>query len=406
MSEYRETVKNLEKVRSYVRDMYIYGFRTRRDFTAKSARTYDNERRRIESWLGRYIRWEHSSKGKSVFISVDSAQIKHNPLFAAWKSKSFTDNDITLHFMLLDALSGGAALSAPELTEELSSRGVLFDLQTVRGKLREYESEGLLRATKEGKTIYYSLCAGFDSLPHHERLLDAVAFFSEISTGGYIGSTILDSFLHYNTPFRIKHYFISHTLDDGFALELLELMRQKRLCRIESLSRRSGQTFMCTGAPLRILSSVQTGRRYITMFSVNNRRLHNIRLDSVSKIIPLNICPQYDDYMQIAQSNLSGTWGVSFDGSNRKEQLFVKLSIDETGERHVIDRIMREGRNGELLHIGENTYLYSVEVHDANEVIPWIRTFIGRIISFDCSNSKTTDRFYRDIQAMSQMYGE
>ena len=32
---------------------------------------------------------------------MDSKTIPENPLYAAWKSKSFTDKDIMLHFFLL-----------------------------------------------------------------------------------------------------------------------------------------------------------------------------------------------------------------------------------------------------------------------------------------------------------------
>ena len=70
----------------------------------KSARTYDNERRRIESWLSRYTKSDYTSKGKHVYINVDSKTIPQNPLYAAWKSKSFTDNDLMLHFFILDLL--------------------------------------------------------------------------------------------------------------------------------------------------------------------------------------------------------------------------------------------------------------------------------------------------------------
>ena len=35
-----------------MRDFFVYGFRTRGEYTKKSARSYDDERRRLESWLG------------------------------------------------------------------------------------------------------------------------------------------------------------------------------------------------------------------------------------------------------------------------------------------------------------------------------------------------------------------
>ena len=46
---YSELVKRFAPVRDYMRDFLIFGFKTRADFDRKSGRTYDNERRRIES---------------------------------------------------------------------------------------------------------------------------------------------------------------------------------------------------------------------------------------------------------------------------------------------------------------------------------------------------------------------
>ena len=41
---YSELVKRFDRVRDYMRDFLIFGFKTREDFGQKSARTYDNER--------------------------------------------------------------------------------------------------------------------------------------------------------------------------------------------------------------------------------------------------------------------------------------------------------------------------------------------------------------------------
>jgi hypothetical protein len=104
VSSYSELVKNFEKVRDYMRQFYVYGFKTRNDYDGKSARTYDDEKRRIESWLGEYMQFRQTPDGKNVFFSIDSRVSRNNPLYKAWKTKSFTDGDITLHFILLDIL--------------------------------------------------------------------------------------------------------------------------------------------------------------------------------------------------------------------------------------------------------------------------------------------------------------
>ena len=52
---YSELIKNFERIRDYMREFYVYGFKSRDEFTKKSARSYDDERRRVESWLGDYM---------------------------------------------------------------------------------------------------------------------------------------------------------------------------------------------------------------------------------------------------------------------------------------------------------------------------------------------------------------
>lgn len=78
---YSELVKDYERIRDYMRQFYVYGFKSRDEYDAKSARSYDNERRRVESWLGDYMSFHQNPNGKSVFLSLDSRAILHNPLY-------------------------------------------------------------------------------------------------------------------------------------------------------------------------------------------------------------------------------------------------------------------------------------------------------------------------------------
>lgn len=72
---YSELIKNFSKIRAYMRDFYIYGFKNRNEYDQKSVRSYDNEKRRMESWLGEYMSFHQDASGKNVFLSVDSRNI-------------------------------------------------------------------------------------------------------------------------------------------------------------------------------------------------------------------------------------------------------------------------------------------------------------------------------------------
>lgn len=160
---YSELIKNFENIRDYISQFYVYGFKRRKDYDKKSSRSYDNERRRIESWLGEYMCFTNESDGKSAFLSLDSRTVLHNPLYKAFKAKSFTDKDIMLHFYILDILKN-KSLSSSEIADEIANEYFSMfesvkecDESTIRKKLNEYEKLGLIKSEKQGRKRIYSL---------------------------------------------------------------------------------------------------------------------------------------------------------------------------------------------------------------------------------------------------------
>ena len=230
MSEFQELVKNFDRVRDYIRQFFIYGFKSRNEFDQKSGRTYDNERRRAESWLSSYTHSLYTPRGKQVYICADSKTIEQNPLYAAWKSKSFTDKDLLLHFFLPELLRE-ESLTAGEISDQMAARwGLPFDSQTVRLKLKEYENNGILYSEKDGRALRYQLTPPleWESSPLSGKLLTAVSFFQGTAPFGAVGSTIMDLENTRNTLFQLKHQFIVHTLDDRILLHLVTAIREQR----------------------------------------------------------------------------------------------------------------------------------------------------------------------------------
>ena len=105
MSEFPELIKSIEHLRGLIREFFIFGFKTREDYDKKSKRTYDLEKRRIETYFEEYFGGVTGQRGKRVSIAIDSGEIRHNPIYRLFKAKSFTKNDLILHFLILDAFS-------------------------------------------------------------------------------------------------------------------------------------------------------------------------------------------------------------------------------------------------------------------------------------------------------------
>ena len=158
---YSELIKNFSRIRAYMRSFYVYGFRRRDEYDEKSARGYDDERRRLESWLGDYMAFRQDASGRRFFLSVDSRTVPHNPLYRAFRAKSFTDRDIMLHFHLMDMLAVADGMPIFDIMEELADRLYAFDdgdcpdESTVRRKLAECEKLGLLFREKRGRETWF-----------------------------------------------------------------------------------------------------------------------------------------------------------------------------------------------------------------------------------------------------------
>lgn len=405
---YNELIKSFERIRDYMREFYVYGFKSREQYDRKSARSYDDERRRIESWLGDYMGFRQTPDGKNVFLSIDSRSTQHNPLYKAWKAKSFTDGDITLHFAILDLLSSPTIeLSAGQITEEIDRKYLslfrdprLFDESTVRKKLKEYVSEGLLTSRKDGKIVLYSRVAndGFDSE-------DALDFFSEAEPCGVIGSFLLDRLTPHTDSFSFKHHYITGALDSEILCALFDAMREKREVTIANLGSRSNSPKQLRVLPLKVLCSAQSGRQYLIAYQRRYRRIKSYRLDYILSVEPCEEAEDFDFWREKLAEMRSHMWGVSTQGeSGRMETVEFTVLFDED-EAHIYQRLLREKRCGEVTLVDEHHCRFYAEVFDTNELIPWIRTFICRITDLNFSNKETESKFRRDLADMYRLYG-
>lgn len=452
MSEFHERIKKFSKCRDYVRDFFVYGFKSRGDFNYKSSRTYDDERRRIESWLQEYICQDYQETSKNISLQMDSNLLDSNPLYRVWKTKSFTDADIVLHFYLLDLLQGEEWLSVNELTDRiLDHYEADIDPQMVRRKCKEYEKEGLLLSRKEGKTVLYhrgkTLEDLFQSISDAEQdicrshLYDAISFFQFSAPFGIMGSTLADGQFLENRIFRIKHSFLVHTLEDEILLALTEAMKIPAAVRMTTVSTGGKSEQIQYGLPLRIFVSTRTGRRYLCFYQCIRRSLkgqfHSIRLDQIKTV---EFCSKentpdmiyasleqenarYEEILEDLNRNQQFVWGISFQGNyhhttsrSRRQTIHLTLYIDEEYEQYILHRLEREGKGGTITRIAPDTYLYERTVFDAQEMVPWLRSFICRIIELSVTEANMNEtanpmpdrqfsrRFDRDMQKMYDMY--
>lgn len=404
---YSELIKNFNKIRDYMRDFYVYGFKSRDDYTKKSARSYDNEKRRIESWLGDYMKFRQTADGKNVFLSIDSRGSRHNPLYKAWKTKSFTDGDIALHFIIMDILEDGQELSlvdvASQVDEYLAAfeNARVFDASTIRKKLNEYVKEGLLVSRKNGKTMLYRRTDAFE-MPS----ADILDFFSETAPCGVIGSFLEDRTDEIADRFAFKHHYITGAMDSEVLCIILEAIHEKRNITVELMNRKKNRMTETDVVPLRVMISVQSGRQYMMAYNPHFKRISAYRLDNIVTVKSGEPADWFDELRVKLNGMQKHMWGVATDSpsGNRMEHIEFTVQYSD-GEQHIPKRLEREKRIGQLEYIDEHTCRFSADVYDASELIPWIRTFICRITDISISNKALEIQFKEDLRTMYEMYG-
>ncbi len=406
---YSELIKNFERVRDYMRQFYVYGFKSRGEYDAKSARSYDNERRRIENWLGDYMAFRQDTAGKNIFLSVDSRAIPHNPLYNAFEAKSFTDGDITFHFYLLDILSGGRNLTIREIVEEVADRYLshfdsaeVLDESSIRKKLKEYEALGLLTSGRRGRELVYSRCESDVDLASWK---DAIAFFSEEAPLGVIGSFLLDKYDDLPGYYGFKHHYILHALDSEVLSNILLAIHEQRAITLTIRSARNRDIEKeHVLYPIKVYVSTQSGRQYVLGFHYLFHKPMFFRLDMIHKAEPGSVERKAEKYSEWYEKFKENLWGVSTGAGHSLDHIGMTIHAG-TKESYIIERLEREKRCGSVETLDEHTYKYVADVYDATEMLPWLRTFIGRIEKLECSNKYVTDTFFADLETMNALYG-
>lgn len=427
MANYSELIKNFEKMRDFVRDFFINGFKTRDDFDKKASRTYSDEKRRIECWLGedKFISVPSDKDGRirKYAIIVDSRRINENPFYQAYYAKSFPDSYIILHFYLLDLLKDGKEYNVKQLSSNLYNSNLynmyedfedqkLISENTVLEKLREYVKEGLViekKDKKDGRIPVFSLSPDRTDewLQKFEGLEDALKFFSESCEFGVVGNSMLRSEHITNDLFCRKHNFIVYALEDEALLEILRAIKQKRVIRFDKFK---PDTFKDNPkakkdyfVPMQISVSTQTGRRYLMGYTNKRSGFVSIGLDEIHSVKIDEVCENYDRIYEEYRQKIRNNWGVSYGGSKPKTRQ-LKMTIQVGGdENYIVKRLEREKRSGRLTRISDRLYEVELDVFDTMEPRPWIRSFIGSVVKLDGSDNDRK-RFPEDLAQMNEMY--
>lgn len=308
--------------------------------------------------------------------------------------------------------------------QELSSLGIIRQTQRIglKGKKgdRRWSVDGLptmRRLLDEGKK------ANKDFEFHLQCLLD---FYSKYYMFGEVGVFLLDRMENSSmSPFRLKHEHYMQALNDYNCIDLLYAIEQGKWCRIQYKHGMNGEKIELLCYPIEIRVGFRNGRESLVYYEPFKECYTTLRLEFIESIYYCEdqeirqVLQKYDERytnefidMEIenARRSIKNSWGISTTVGQQKNAMTpailhkvkMRIAFDPKMEGFIRRRLQRECRLGQVVVNETEGYIdFEVEVTDAGELIPWVRSFYCRIISCE---GIPEDRFEmkKDVEMMLQ----
>lgn len=117
-------VQSFNETRSFVRSLFIYGYKNLENLSKKSSkRTHSTHLTRIQNWLMPFFESYKDSKDYKInYLKVDSHNISSNPLYLPLKSRTFKNKQLTTYFFVMSFLNNSPdGLTMSEIADKIQS---------------------------------------------------------------------------------------------------------------------------------------------------------------------------------------------------------------------------------------------------------------------------------------------
>ena len=158
-----------------------------------------------------------------------------------------------------------------------------------------------------------------------------------------------------------------------------------------------------TALPLKVYIGTQTGRQYLLAWSPVKEGFFFHRADLIDSVKAGDIFPFPEAQKKRLDEFCSLAWGVTGNNHTRLEHIEMTVFVGPE-EGHIVERLEREKRCGRVEKLDDSHWKFTADVYEAFEMLPWLRTFTGRVTDLQCTDKRVINRFWKDFHEMMQMY--
>lgn len=418
-------ISEVNMLRDFVREIYVESFHSANGHVSihsASGRSESEAKSRLHAFFKEnYI--VKNTKNEDT-LKFDSRTVNHNPLFDIWKMCHFKPEYITRDFALFDLLSSDEykeGLSDYDLKDDNSGKNKLevYTGESISHKQLELYmpsliTNGILNVQKkinnDGKLLKnkYTLVNTMklqNLIKTNPNILAAIEFASETFPCGVIGSYIIDSLDIKDIPsvFNFKHHFIYNTLDSEVMYTIFSAINEKRFVTIKRKNN------VIRVVPIQVRYSARDGRSYLVYYT-DYPKFKGFNVENFENIVSVkksDICSYFDSLLAKFISVKKHLWGKSilYDKS-KTEHVDFTVQYKES-ETYIRKRLQRESFLGQIeVNSKEKKVMFSFELYDSKELIPWIRSYFGRITSFTFDNKDLQQQLTDEIKKMYAIYNQ
>lgn len=403
-SSYTKTLKNYDKFRYILHDIFLCNYRTRNQYIQLgiSPRSFDDYKRKIKDCIPEEFLQETTiSKNRYLQFKTDFYRNSYNFLANTLLIKSLNENS-SLYLQILQISNKiNKPLNKQDFIEYLDeffpSAYKLYDITTVYRHLEDLVKDGIFICTKIKKLKYYQLSKSpLDdlSLKELQELYTAVTFYTPISlltSVGYFTAKTIAGYaqLKFNYTMVEPDYFqyrsnnFIRILDDNIINIIDQAIRTDKAVKFTYAGKQE-----ITVKPKAIYTQYPYNRQ--TMLDTNNVVF---RISKISKIKLLN---SYN--IQIKRPSSRPRYCLDL--------LFTFTEQDDEKEiTDIKNRLSREACWMTKTIIDDNHWLYTAKVADYKNYIPWIRSFHKFVTPTKNSVPELIKNLEADKKELLEAYG-
>ena len=131
-----------------------------------------------------------------------------------------------------------------------------------------------------------------------------------------------------------------------------------------------------------------TGRRYVKVKQKTNNCV-DVSIDKIEAIY-------------IDEETVNNDISV-----NEEKMRYLKVTVSVSDdEKFIIDRMNREIGEEQIEKIEDNIYCFTLYAKELLDVVPYVRTYFGRIISLESDNDYIIKKLRKDLGLTIDLYEE